>query len=99
MNQIPPHSLWIGHAGDGRNPRLLCDLGIEAVVQLATDEPILALPREMMLIRIPIADGGGNSPERMEFAVSTLAHLIRSNCKTLVCCSAGASRSPVESKN
>jgi len=94
MNQILPHSLWIGNAGDGRSPRLLCDLEIEAVFQLATDEPIPVLPREMMLIRVPITDGVGNSPERMEFAVSTLAHLIQNKRKTLVCCSAGASRSP-----
>jgi hypothetical protein len=39
MNKIPPHHLWIGHAGDGSDFQGLFDADIRAVVQLAIEEP------------------------------------------------------------
>ena len=60
MDFIAPHLLWIGHAGDGRDARAICGCGIEAVLQLATEEPLLQLPREILLFRIPIVDGDGS---------------------------------------
>jgi protein-tyrosine phosphatase len=94
MNQIPPHLLWIGHAGDGRDYRRLLDVGIEAVVQIAIEEPPLQPPRELIYLRFPLRDGADNPDGLLELAVDALAALIRQRVRTLVCCGAGTSRSP-----
>jgi protein-tyrosine phosphatase len=94
MNQILPHGLWIGHAGDDRDFRKLFDAGIEAVVELAAEEPPTALPRELISCRFPLVDGPGNRVALLTLAIQTLAALLRSRVPTLVCCGGGMSRSP-----
>jgi protein-tyrosine phosphatase len=94
MRQISSYALWLGHAGDGRNPRLLLDSGIQAVVQLALEEEPLRLPREIIVCRFPLLDGGGNDPGLLDLAVTTVANLVEKKIPTLVCCGAGMSRSP-----
>jgi protein-tyrosine phosphatase len=94
MVQIEPYLLWLGHAGDCRDAHKIMDTGIEAVVQLAIEEPPAHLPREIMFVRIPLHDGSENSPELLRFAVKTVEHFLASNVRTLLCCSAGMSRSP-----
>jgi protein-tyrosine phosphatase len=94
MNQIQPHRLWVGHAGDGGDFRRLFGLGIEAVVQLAAEELPLALPHEILYCRFPLLDGGGNRAEVLSLAVRTLAALVRLRVPTLACCGAGMSRAP-----
>lgn len=94
LHRIDPEYLWIGHAGDGQNVKIHCEQGIEAIVQLATEEPIPQLPREMLLFRVPILDGTGNEPARLGLAIELLSRLLILQTPTLVCCSAGASRSP-----
>jgi protein-tyrosine phosphatase len=94
MRQIPTHALWLGHAGDGRNSRLLLDSGIQAVVQLALEEEPLRLPREVILCRFPLLDGDGNDPRLLELAVTTVANFLEKKIPTLVCCGGGMSRSP-----
>jgi protein-tyrosine phosphatase len=86
--------LWIGHASDCRDFRGIFDTGIEAVVQLAADEPAVAMPREMISCRFPLVDAAGNRRELLEMAITTVAELIRMRIPTLVCCGAGMSRSP-----
>ncbi len=94
MNQIRPHLLWLGHAGDGEAFRRLFDLGVEAVVQLSAEEPPLPLPRDLILCHFPLIDGVGNRPALLSLAVETTAALVRDRISTLVCCGAGMSRSP-----
>jgi protein-tyrosine phosphatase len=94
MNQIQPHPLWVGHAGDGAAFRRLFDLGMEAVVQLSAEEPPLPLPRDLVLCHFPLIDGIGNRPALLSLAIETTAVLVRSRTPTLVCCGAGMSRSP-----
>jgi protein-tyrosine phosphatase len=94
MNQVQPHRLWVGHAGDGRDFRRLFGQGIEAVVQLAEEEAPLAPPHEILYCRFPLLDGGGNRPEVLSLAVQTLAALVRLRVPTLACCGIGMSRSP-----
>ena len=94
MKQIHPHPLWLGHAGDGEAFRRLFDLGIEAVVQLAAEEPPIPLPRDLILCHFPLLDGVGNRPEVLSLAVETTAALVRGRTPTLLCCGAGMSRSP-----
>jgi len=94
MNQIKPYPLWIGHAGDAHDFRTLFDRDIRAVVQLAAEEPAVAAPRELILYRFPVVDGVGNSPELLRLAIAAVASMIEQRIPTLVCCSAGMSRSP-----
>lgn len=94
MRQIDDHSLWLGHAGDLRNTAELFATGIIAVVDLASNEPPALLPREIVYCRFPLVDGGGNPAWLLRRAVETVAALAEANVATLVCCSAGMSRSP-----
>src|SRR5437764_14691593 len=94
MRQIPPHGLWLGHAGDGRDFRAILDARIQAVVQLAVEEEPLHLPRELTFCRFPLVDGAGNEPKLLHLAVTTVANLLESRIPTLVCCGGGMSRSP-----
>jgi hypothetical protein len=94
MNQIKPHSLWVGHAGDGRDFQQLFEQGIRAVVQLAAEELPIQAPRDFILFRFPLDDGSGNDSDVLSMAVASVAGLISKKLPTLVCCGAGMSRSP-----
>ncbi len=94
MNRIEPYPLWIGRHGEGQNFVDLFDLGIEAVVDLAAEEAPRATPRELIVCRFPLIDGGGNRLEWLGLTVGVVAGLIASNVPTLVCCGAGMSRAP-----
>ncbi len=94
MKQIRPYPLWIGHAGDGRAFQEIFNKGIKAVVQLAMEEPPPQFPRELIYLRFPLLDGGGNDPALLQFAINCVATLIQRRISTLVCCGAGMSRSP-----
>lgn len=94
MHQVSPHQLWIGHAGDGRAARHLIDAGIRAVVQLAIEEPVITVPRELVYCRFPLQDGTGNDLPLVELSIRTVTSLIQRQIPTLVCCSGGMSRSP-----
>ncbi len=43
MREIIPQQLWLGHAIDARDIRLLHDTGVKAVVDLAHEEPCAQL--------------------------------------------------------
>ena len=94
MIQLAPHLLWLGHAGDFRDATKVLDAGIQAVVQLAIEEPPAQFPRDIILVRIPLHDGADNSPDTLRLAVTTVQHLLIAKVPTLLCCSAGMSRSP-----
>jgi protein-tyrosine phosphatase len=95
MNQIRPHHIWIGHAGDCRSTREIVALGIEAVVQLAAEEQASAeLPRELIAFRFPLVDGADNEPALLDLAIGVTAALISYRVPILVCCGGGMSRSP-----
>jgi protein-tyrosine phosphatase len=94
MNQIFPYSLWLGHAGDSRDFKIVFDLGVKVLIQLAAEEPSVKAPRELAYCRFPLLDGPGNRAEILLLAVSTLATLIKMHVPTLVTCGAGMSRSP-----
>ena len=94
MNQIQSYPLWIGHSGEGHNFPPIFDAGIEAVVELAAEEPALPSVRNLISCRFPLHDGVGNRPELLVLAIRTVASLIESGIPTLVCCSGGMSRSP-----
>ena len=93
MRQIASRALWLGHAGDLRDPCAMLAVGIEAVVELADSEQLTVLPRELVRCRFPLSDGGINPPWLLRMASDAVAALIRAGIPTLVCCAAGMSRS------
>jgi protein-tyrosine phosphatase len=86
--------LWLGNARDARDARSLFDSEITAVVDVAWDEPLAQLPRELIYCRFPLVDSGGNPQELLTLAVQTVVNLLSAGQRTLVACSAGMSRSP-----
>jgi hypothetical protein len=94
MNQVQPHSLWLGHAGEGRDFRAVFDAGIKALVQLAVEEPPPQPPRELIACHFPLLDSAGNSPDLLLLTINTVATLLRMHIPTLVSCNYGMSRAP-----
>jgi predicted protein tyrosine phosphatase len=94
MNQIEPFPVWIGHGGEAQDFRRLFEAGIEAVVELAAEEPSFPPRRDMVACRFPLIDGVGNPHHVLALAIGTVSTLIRARVPLLVCCSAGMSRAP-----
>lgn len=94
MHQVAGYELWLGHVGELRELTQLYKLGIEAVVDLAVNEPPTQLPREIAYCRFPLGDGVGNPPWLLRTAVETVASLLREGTPTFVYCGAGLSRTP-----
>src|SRR4051812_6538510 len=93
MRQVTGRSLWVGHAGDLRDPRPVLAAGIEHVVDLPDSELFAPPPRELTRCRFPLSDGGINPPWLLRLASESVAALLRAGAPTLVCCSGGLSRS------
>jgi protein-tyrosine phosphatase len=94
MHQVPPRTLWLGHAGDGRDLRRLFDAGIRARVELAAEEAPDPALHDLVTCRFPLVDGAGNDPAILTLALRTVAWLLERKVPTLVCCGGGLSRSP-----
>jgi protein-tyrosine phosphatase len=94
MNQIVPYPIWIGHAGESHEFGPIFEAGIEAVIELAAEEPMFSSRRDLISCRFPVLDGPGNRPEVLALAVGTVASLVAAGIPTLVCCGAGMSRAP-----
>jgi len=94
MREIIESRLWLGGVSDACDLRRIHDIGISAIVDLAIEETVPQLTRELIYCRIPITDGSANTPEVLTAAIETTASLIRKGIPTLVACSAGMSRSP-----
>jgi len=86
--------IWIGHAGDLRKPQRCYECQITTVVELTYEEQAAVLPRDFLRVRIPVMDGPGNSAAVVYLAILTVTGLIVRKAKSIVCCSAGMSRSP-----
>lgn len=93
MRRVGDYPLWIGTARDARDIRAVLGAGIEAIVDLAMDEPPVAVTRELVYLRFPLVDGGGNPPWMLAAAATALEPLVRLGVPTLVACSGGMSRS------
>ena len=94
MHEIEPGRLWIGNAVEAPDLTRVLRLGVEAVVDLAMQELPLLATRELVYLRIPIVDGGGNDASHLGIAIDAVVQLLRRKIPTLVFCSAGMSRSP-----
>ena len=94
MREIIARKLWIGNTTDARGLSRLHDLGIQAVIDLAFEEPPPPLTRDLTYCRFPLVDGGGNAPKLLYSAIATTCMLIRQQVPLLIACGAGMSRSP-----
>ncbi len=94
MREVLPSQLWLGNALDARDVRRIHDRGIRAVVDLAIEERVPDLTRELVYCRVPIIDGSRNTPALLTHAIEVTVSLIRASIPTLVACGAGMSRSP-----
>ena len=95
MRQIIDKSLWIGNARDARDLQSIHDHGIQAVIDLAAEEPPAVLSRDLVYCRFPLLDGSENPTWLLRLAIESVAKLISSDVPLLVACSGGMSRSPV----
>jgi hypothetical protein len=94
MREILPSRLWLGNAADARNVEGITQAGIGAVIDLAIEQLMPTLPRSLVYCRFPIMDGEQYSPSTLRTAIEMLVSLLNKGIPTLVCCSAGMSRSP-----
>lgn len=94
MRRVEGFPLWIGNARDARDLRAVLDAGIEAVVDLAMEEPPAHPTRELVYLRFPLTDGPENPPWLLRQAVLAVVDLAGNRVPTLVACGAGMSRSP-----
>ena len=62
MREIIPSQLWLGNAMDVRDLRRILDLGISAIVDLALEESVPQITREIIYCRFPIVDGSVTLP-------------------------------------
>jgi hypothetical protein len=95
MRRIDGYPLWIGTARDARAIQEVLDAGIEAVVDLAVMCEPVKPTRELVYLRFPLVDGGGNPPWLICAAVHAVEGLVRLGVPTLVACDGGMSRSVV----
>jgi hypothetical protein len=94
VRQVGNYPLWVGTARDARDLRGVLAAGIEVIVDLAVDEPPISVTRELVYLRFPLVDGGGNPPWLLLAAGSAIDGLVRLKVPTLIACSGGMSRSP-----
>ena len=93
MRKVPDFPLWVGTSRDARSVQPVLAAGIEAVVDLALMCEPVSLPRELVYLRFPLVDGGGNLPWLVCAAVHAVEGLTRLRVPTLVACDGGMSRS------
>lgn len=93
MRKVKEAALWVGNASDCRNPQVVFDAGVSAVVDLSVMSEPARLPRELISLRFPLADGADNPPWLVCAAVTSVAGLVRLGIPTLVACDGGMSRS------
>ncbi len=94
MRRIEGFPLWIGNARDARDMRGVHAMGIEALVDLAVEEPPISTTRELIYLRFPLHDDDSNSPVLLRTLRDTLEAVVGNLIPTLIACSAGMSRSP-----
>jgi hypothetical protein len=93
MRRVGEYPLWIGTARDARDIRAVLDAGIEAVVDLAVEEPPVHPTRELIYVRVPLRDGAENPERDLTAAVNWVAYLVAEGVWTMVACGGGMSRS------
>lgn len=87
-------NLFVGTAEDASDEATVQDHYITVVVSLTHNDPAGDVPADLTHEAVPMMDGPQNSRDAFERAVNTVLSHLAAGDKTLVHCSAGASRSP-----
>ncbi len=96
MNKIRDN-LWIGgscHAGSEEGIKLLADVGITAILNVAAEINDHAAREGPTRCKIGISERVAGDLPQLRLAIRTLANLIEQNETVYVHCAAGANRSP-----
>lgn len=94
MTEILPSLIWLANGLEVRDLELIGEMQIDAIVDLAYEEPPIASLKSRLTFRVPLIDGEGNNRTHIRLAVLTTTELIRSKTPFVIACSAGISRSP-----
>ena len=94
MQNLIDSILWQGNARDAREIHQVLALGVQAIVDLAENESPVTFPRDVIVLRYPIADGSGNPAWLLRSIIRSLCGLLENKIPTFIYCSAGMSRSP-----
>lgn len=93
MREVIEGRLFQGHQGDLLERGGLERRGIDAVVQVALEEVLPGLSREIVQCHFPVHDGAGARADDLRTAIRAVVMLVGEDRRVLVCCSAGMSRS------
>jgi protein-tyrosine phosphatase len=93
MREVLPE-VWIGNSRDAGDLKQIAALGIQVIVDLAADEPLIPVPRDMAYFRCPLVDGEEADDWKTDLAIQTVGLMLVAGVPLLVACSAGMSRSP-----
>ena len=76
MRQVGNYPLWIGTAHDARDNKAVHAAGIHAIVDLAAEELPANPTRDLVYLRFPIVDGGGNEPKMLRILMAAVTALM-----------------------
>ncbi|APZ91907.1 protein-tyrosine phosphatase family protein [Fuerstiella marisgermanici] len=93
MIRIPNTTIWLGNSADLRDSRRMLGEGIDAIIDLAIEEPFPPLPRLINYCRFVVSDDGENDPAILQAAIAATAMFVQGGHRTGICCNAGLSRS------
>jgi hypothetical protein len=77
VRQVTGFALWLGSVADARDMRPVHAAGIQAIVDLAGNEPLLPVARDMVYYRFPLVDG----PENQAWQLTLSQLCCGSNCQ------------------
>jgi atypical dual specificity phosphatase len=87
-------NLFVGTTADATDESTLRAHDITVIVSLTASSPTENVSPEVTLVEVPMMDGPRNSREAFETAVDAVESRLAAGDRTLIHCSAGASRSP-----
>ena len=94
MIRVPNRDVWLGNASDLRDMRSLLNTGVAAIVDLAIEEPIPAMPRVINYARFALTDDGEGAETTIAAALRLVTSFIDGSVPIAICCNAGMNRSP-----
>ena len=93
MLKVPDTNLWVANASDLRDIATVLNAGVTAIVDLAIEEPVPAIPRTLNYCRFVLTDDGENDPGILRTTILTTTEFLIGDHHVAIGCSAGVSRS------
>lgn len=95
MIELAAHRLWLGNRQEMQDWTTLHEAEIDALVDLAGNEPSLAPPRDFLYFRFPLSDDDSNPAWLVNLTHQTVLSLLDQQVNTMIACGVGKSRTPV----